>query len=471
MQKFPKDFIFGAATSAYQAEGAINVEGKGKTMWEDYLAENANFSPDMASDFYHKYKEDLELAKEYGINGIRISISWSRIFPQGVVKEVNIAGVQYYHDLLDACIENGIEPFVTLHHFDTPKYLFDLGDWLSSRMVEEYVKFGKFCFEEYGNKVKKWITINEPWSLVAGQYIIGHFPPNIKYDIAKSIQAMHNMLVGHAKLVNIYKSKGYTGEIGIVHILESKYPLTNDINNEKAAQFENVLANQFLLDGTLRGEYTEETMKDIENILRINDEEFHATAEDLETMKRAALQIDFLGMNYYASHFLIAYEGESNIHHNGTGKKGSSIFALKGIGERRNNPLIPTTDWDWPIYPQGMEDMLCYLKKRYPNLPKIYITENGMGDRDVLVDGKVWDSQRIDYIRSHLKAILESQKSGINISGYFVWSLIDVFSWTNGYNKRYGLFYVDFDTQERYIKESARWYKKIATSLSLDEKI
>lgn len=461
MQKFPKNFIFGAATAAYQAEGATQVDGKGKTYWDDYLEEQGVFDPSTASDFYHKYREDIEQAHAFGINGIRISIAWTRLFPEGKGAP-NQSGVSYYHDLIDACLAQGVEPFVTLHHFDTPASLYKKGDWLSSEMIEAYVAFSDFCFKEYGHKVNYWITINEPWSVVAGQYIIGHFPPNIHYDIPKAIQSMHNMMVAHARVVKLYKEQGYSGEIGIVHILESKYPISELPEDQDAAVREHILANRFMLDATFTGTYSAEVMNVIEDILKKNQGELRTEPRDFEYLSYAADKIDFLGINYYASHFLKAYDGESMIHHNGTGEKGSSVFALKGIGERVNNPLIPTTDWDWPIFPQGLEDMLVSIKEMYPNYKKIYVTENGMGDKDVLIEETVQDDARIDYVRQHLAAILKAVARGVNVQGYFIWSLMDVFSWTNGYNKRYGLFYVNFETQERYPKKSAYWYKEMA---------
>lgn len=461
--KFPRDFIFGAATAAYQAEGATNVDGKGKTYWDDYLKEKGYYDPSVSSDFYHKYPKDLELCKEFGINGIRISIAWTRIFPEGN-GEVNKKGIEFYHKLIDKCIEEGVEPFVTLHHFDTPYPLYEKGDWLAQETINNFVEFAKVCFEEYGNKVNKWITINEPWSVVAGQYIIGHFPPNIKYDLPKAIQAMHNMMVAHSKVVNLYKSMKLSGEIGIVHILESKYPITDSKENKKASLYEDTLANRFMLDATFKGEYDKKTMDIVLEILEKHNGKLEINDLDMKEIKEASKKIDFLGINYYASHFLKAYDGESNIFHNGTGEKGTSIFALKGIGERVTNPEIPTTDWDWPIYPKGLEDMLLSIKEQYPNYNKIYITENGMGDKDVIVDGKITDDNRIDYVKEHFKAILNAMEKGVEIKGYFIWSLMDLFSWTNGYNKRYGLFYVDFNTLERFPKKvhiGIRVYRKI----------
>lgn len=461
MNQFEEGFIFGAATAAYQAEGAVTVGGKGKTYWDDYLEAQGVFDPSTASDFYHKYPEDLSLCQQFGINGIRISIAWSRIFPEGT-GEPNQQGVEFYHGLIDECLKNKVEPFVTLHHFDTPEALYQKGDWLSKEMVEAYVAFASFCFKEYASKVSYWITINEPWSVVAGQYIIGHFPPNIKYDITKAIQSMHNMLVGHARVVKVFKEHKYPGEIGIVHILESKYPIDNQLSSAQAAKNEHIVANQFLLDGTFKGSYQADTMAIINDVLKKNNGTLETTPEEFELLALAAEELDFLGINYYASHFLAAYDGESHIHHNGSGEKGSSIFALKGIGERVNNPTIPATDWDWPIYPQGLLNMLVEISQRYPNYHKIYVTENGMGDKDVLENGTVSDDNRIDYVFLHLEAIQQAISQGVNVKGYFMWSLMDVFSWTNGYNKRYGLFYVDFETQTRYPKKSAHWFKSVS---------
>lgn len=467
MKKFPENFIFGAATAAYQAEGALSEGNRGKNYWDDYLKEQNVFNPSYASDFYHKYPEDLDLCKNFGINGIRISIAWSRIFPEGT-GEIDPIGVDFYHRLIDKCLAKGVEPFVTLHHFDTPLPLFKKGDWLSTEMMSAYVNFAEFCFKEYGGKVNYWITINEPWSVVAGQYIIGHFPPNYTYDLSKAVQSMHNMMVAHARVVQKYKEANYSGEIGIVHILESKYPINESEEDKQAALKEHILANQLLLDATFKGKYSEDTLSVILTILKENNGELITSKNDFEELKFAADHLDFIGINYYASHFLKAYNGESQIHHNGTGKKGSSIFALKGVGERVNNPEIPTTDWDWPIYPQGLEDMLLHIKQRYPNYNKIYVTENGMGDKDILCEETVNDTARINYITVHLNAILNAIDKGVQVKGYFLWSLMDVFSWTNGYTKRYGLFYVDFETQKRYPKKSAYWYKKVSEKKSLD---
>lgn len=463
MNKFPDNFIFGVATAAYQAEGNTKADGKGPCYWDEYLEKNHKFDPDPASDFYHKYKEDLQFCKDYGINGIRISIAWTRILPEGE-GEINPKGIAYYNELIDECIKRGVEPFVTLHHFDTPLPLYQEGDWLSRRVIDCFVKFAKICFDNFGDRVKKWFTINEPWSLASGQYLIGHFPPNVMYDLEKVTQAMHNMVLAHAKVVNLYKRMNLPGEIGVIHILEPKIPINEIDANKKAALYEHILCNRFMLDATLKGEYHPTTLQIVNEILESNHGKLEIKNGDIEEMKEASGQIDFLGINYYQSHFVQNFVGESSIHHNGTGEKGTSSYAIKGVGKRVLNPNVPTTDWDWSIYPEGLYQMIMEVYEGYHFTKHVYITENGVGVKEQLIDNKVVDKQRIDYIYKHLKAILQAVEQGANVQGYFLWSLMDVFSWTNGYNKRYGLLYTDFKSQERYIKESAYWYKKISKS-------
>lgn len=467
MKQFADDFIFGGATAAFQVEGATKEDGRGPCCWDEYLSRpSSRFNGDKASDFYHTYKDDLALSSKFGINGIRISISWSRIIPDGS-GEINPKGIAFYNNLIDECIKDGVEPFVTLHHFDSPLTLFENGDWLNRENIEHFVRFAKICFENFGDRIKKWATFNEPWSIAQNGYIIGNFPPSIKFDIPKAVQIMHNMMVAHAKALNLYKSMDLPGEIGIVHTLEGKCPISDKLEDKRAAYLDDTIANKFMLDACFKGEYEKDTLETIQEILEKNNGTFTMYVGDMEEIKAAAKNIDFLGMNYYSSHFLQGYDGESKMHHNGTGEKGTSVFALQGIGARVSNPEVETTDWDWPIYPQGMYEMLVRIKRDYPNYKKIYIAENGMGYKDDFVDGKIDDTPRIEYIRKHFTYILKAIQEGVNVKGYYIWSLMDVLSWSNGYNKRYGLFYVDFETQKRYPKKSAYWFKKISQTKQL----
>ncbi len=460
--KFCDDFIFGGATAAYQCEGSTRAYGKGKVAWDDFLEKQGRFLADPASDFYHLYPVDLDLCKQFGVNGIRISIAWSRIFPTGE-GEINQEGVDFYHAVFKECHKNGVEPFVTLHHFDTPDALHKEGDFLNPHTIECFEKYAKFCFEEYKDDVTYWFTFNEIWPISVNQYIVGSFPPGIRYNIPQCVESMHNMMVAHAKAVLAFKEGGYPGKIGIIHSLEYKYPYTEGCEADiDAAKREDVLANQLLLDASLQGYYSEETMQIIRDIMAIQGAEFNPNPEEIELFEKAAKLNDYLGINYYQSHFVRAYNGENEIFHNGTGDKGTSVFRLKGISERMFKEGIDRTDWDWLIYPEGLYDMIMRIKNQYPDYKEIYITENGMGYKDDFVDGNIDDTPRIDYIKRHLEAVLQANEDGANVKGYFVWSLMDVFSWSNGYNKRYGLFYVDYETQKRYPKKSAYWFKQIS---------
>ena len=464
----PENFVFGGATAAYQAEGATDIDGKGRVAWDTYLAKEGRYKGDPASDFYHKYPIDLELSEKFGVNGIRISIAWSRIFPKGF-GEINPKGVQFYHDLIDECHKRHVEPYVTLHHFDTPEVLFDNGDFLNRDNIDHFVEFAKFCFKEYGDKVRYWITFNEILSVAGGQYVLGKFPPSESFQTGKMVQQMHNMMVAHARAVLAFKEMNMDGEIGIIHILETRYPYNPQSELDQiAARKDDTINNKFLLDRTFKGELSPETDKIVTDILAKNNMSYTVYEGDIKVLQKAAQQIDFLGINYYQSTFVQHYEGENNINLNGTGEKGTSIYAFKGIGEYKFDMDIPRTDWDWLIYPKGLYDQIMRIVKDYPNDKKIYITENGMGYKDNFVDGKVDDSPRIDYIRGHLQAVYDAIQDGANVQGYFLWSLMDVFSWANGYNKRYGLFYVDFETQERYPKKSAYWFKELAANRNVE---
>ncbi|MGT2934097.1 6-phospho-beta-galactosidase [Streptococcus catagoni] len=462
-KRLPEDFIFGGATAAYQAEGATHTDGKGPVAWDKFLEDNYWYTAEPASDFYHQYPVDLALAEEFNLNGIRLSIAWSRIFPRGF-GQVNQKGVDFYHALFKECLKRHIQPFVTLHHFDTPEELHAKGDFLNRETIDHFVDYAAFCFKEFP-EVKYWTSFNEIGPIGEGQYLIGKFPPGIKYDLAKVFQSHHNMMVAHARAVKIFKDAGYPGEIGIVHALPSKYPF--DKNNPadcRAAELEDIIHNKFLLDASLLGRYSQETLEGVEEILLANGGEMTILEADLSDLEAAKDLNDFLGINYYMSDWIRAFDGESQIGHNDKGEKGDSKYQIKGVGQREFEVDVPRTDWDWMIYPQGLYDQLMRIKKDYPDYKKIYITENGLGYKDKLVEETVMDDARIDYVRQHLEVVSDAIRDGVNVKGYFIWSLMDVFSWSNGYEKRYGLFYVDFETQKRYPKKSAYWYKELATN-------
>jgi len=466
-KRFPADFIFGGATAAYQVEGATREDGRGPCVWDAYMNRpGARFNADPASDFYHHYETDLQLAHDYNINGIRISLSWTRILPDGEGK-VNPAGIAYYNKLIDACIAKGVEPFVTLHHFDTPLNYFQNGHWLNRALIDKFVDYARICFEAFGDRVMKWATFNEPWSIAQNGYLAGNFPPNETFQIEKAIQIEHNLMVAHSRALNLYKSMNLPGKIGIVHTLEGKVAISDSPADIHARDLDDAISNRFMLDACYLGKYSDTTMLLIKEILQKNGGKLITEPTDFDDFACAAKQIDFLGMNYYSSHFLQAWDGESQVVNNSTGEKGTSVFCLKGIGARVSNPEVPTTDWDWPIYPEGMYRQLKRIARDYPNYKEIFISENGMGYKDDFEDGKIDDTPRIEYVTRHLEAILKAMEEGVNVGGYYIWSLMDVLSWSNGYNKRYGLFYVDYANQKRYPKKSAYWYKEVSKQREL----
>lgn len=411
VKALPKEFLLGAATAAYQVEGATRVDGKGTNMWDVYLQENSPFLPDPASDFYYRYEEDITLAAEHGLQALRLSISWVRIFPD-IDGEPNILAVRYYHRVFQSCLKHNVIPFVSLHHFDSPQKMLETGDWLNRENIDRFIRYARFCFQEF-TEVKHWFTINELMSLAAGQYIGGQFPPNHHFQLSEAIQANHNMLLAHALAVLEFHQLGIEGEIGCIHALKPGYPIDGQKENILAAKRYDVYNNKFLLDGTFLGYYSEDTLFHLNQILEANNSSFIIEDGDLEIMKRAAALNTMFGMNYYRSEFIREYKGENRQEFNSTGIKGQSSFKLNALGEFVKKPGIPTTDWD----------------------------------------------KRIRYIEQHLHKVLEARDRGVNIQGYFIWSLQDQFSWANGYNKRYGLFFVDYETQKRYIKKSALWVK------------
>ncbi|HEY0222839.1 MAG TPA: family 1 glycosylhydrolase, partial [Lactovum miscens] len=284
----------------------------------------------------------------------------------------------------------------------------------------------------------------------------------------KIIMCLHNMMLAHAKTVNIFKDNKYLGEIGVVHSLETKYPDTPDSKEDQHAAFlDDALSIRFLLDATYLGYYSKATIAALDEICAANNASYDFPEADFIEMKKASTRNDYLGINHYQCHFVKAYKGENQIHHNATGEKGSSVYKVKGIGERVYKEGIARTDWDWLIYPEGLYDLLQRIKKDYPHYGKIYITENGMGYKDESKDGVIMDEPRIKYLKVYLESLSKAIDDGVNVKGYFLWSLMDLFSWSNGYNKRYGLFYVDFETQKRYPKESAYWYKFVSDTKTI----
>lgn len=456
----PREFILGAATAAYQVEGAVREGGRLPSVWDRWLYRAAStFQAERASDSYHHFRQDIHHCAQQHIQALELSFSWTRLLDEE--GNPNPAGLLYYDAVIDECVTSGVEPWVALYQFDLPAYLAEQGGWLQPLTTERFLQYAQLCFEHFGDRVHHWLTLKDPVTETVNAYVTGLFPPGEQAGAGKALQALTRKLVAHAQAVNLYLQMGGKGEIGLAHRAESVYPYEDTEADQHAAMLDDAFTNRFLLDLVLTGELQQETRQALLEILQGKPLPCSLTADERQALQRAAGQLDFLGVNYYASHFCTAWHGESVVHHNGSGQRGTTTYALRGISRRLQKTDVPTTDWDWSIFPQGLYDMLMRIHRDYPDKP-IYITENGLGCREALEEGTVEDDDRIDYIRQHIAAVLDAMEDGVDVRGYFVWSLVDCMSWTNGYEKRYGLFYVDYADGHRYPKKSVHWYGDFA---------
>lgn len=461
--KFPKDFLFGAASAAYQVEGAWNEDGKGVSNWDTFSKipgktfEGTN--GDVAIDHYHRYKEDIKLMAEMGLESYRFSISWPRIMPEGNEK-VNEKGIEFYSKLIDECLSYGIVPFATLYHWDMPDCLEKNGGWTNKKTVEAFVTYAKTCFEAFGDRVKHWITFNETIVFCNSGYLTGAHPPGIVNDVKKYFTATHNVFTAHAKAVVEYKKLKQFGEIGITHVFSPAFSVDDKEENIAAAYHANQYEIAWYYDPILKGSYPKYVVEQ----LKLKGLEPDWTVEELELLKTAAKDNDFIGLNYYQPRRVIknettVEESSESLREHITGAPGSASF--DGVYRTVRMEDKKYTKWGWEISPEAFLDGLRTLKKDYGNI-KLYITENGLGDEDPIIEGEIVDVPRIKFIEAHLKVIKAAIYEGINLKGYYAWSVIDLLSWLNGYKKQYGFIYVDRkNNYERKKKLSFYWYKKI----------
>ena len=467
---FPKDFLWGAATSAYQVEGAAEIAGKGLSQQDVINRErNQQFGfadASVASDHYHMYKEDIALFKEMGFTSYRFSIAWSRIFPEGTGK-VNEEGVQFYRDLINELKANGIEPIPTLYHYDLPWALVEkYGGWLSREVVQDFEVFAKYVVNEFKDDVKYWITINEQSIIVQYWTQKCYILPEYRDQNQLRYQINHHMNLAQAIACKyIHEAGGLAGPaLGYAPV----YARTCKPEDQLAALNANDLRNTYYLDVYFRGHYNVAALTYLQQhglapVMEEGDEELFA--ENLS---------DFFAINYYDSQCAHACPAEITEHswsgYNLTGKKGdmSGFETHPGFYQMCPNPELRTTDWDWAIDPIGLEYVYRDLYTRY-RVP-FMITENGLGSYDELTpEGRVHDSYRIDYLSEHIQATKRAMDLGVEVLGYMPWSAIDLLSTSNGYKKRYGLVYVDRTDEDpkacqRIRKDSFYWYKEVIAS-------
>lgn len=450
--RFPKGFLWGTATSSYQIEGAATEDGKGPSIWDAFSSIpgkiHNNETGNIACDHYHKFKEDIQLMKEMGVKAYRFSIAWARILPTGKDK-VNEEGIKFYSDLIDELINADIIPWVTLYHWDLPLAI-QLEDdgWLGESISDYFVAYADLCFERFGDRVKNWITLNEPWVVAILGYGQGVFAPG-RVSNDEPYLAAHQLILAHGKAVNVYRNKYryQKGQIGITNNCDWREPKSNSELDAQAAERALEFFLAWFADPIYKGDYP-----------AIMKEKLGARLPTFSTEEKAILKgsSDFFGLNHYTTMYAAHNEGPL---------KKQSVYGNGGISEDQDVELSVDENWEltlmkWPVVPWGCKKLLTWIHERYDE-PIIYITENGCAYADEVKDGKVNDQRRIDYYHSYLEACSKAIDEGVNLKGYFAWSFMDNFEWASGYDKRFGLHYVDFETLERIPKESAKWFSKV----------
>ncbi|HKL43455.1 MAG: beta-glucosidase [Halanaerobiales bacterium] len=442
--KFPQDFRWGTATSSYQIEGAYNQDGKGLSIWDTFTHSEGNIynndTGDQACDHYNRYKEDVKLMEKMGINSYRFSISWPRVLPNGR-GEVNKKGLKFYKNLVDELLKANIEPVVTFYHWDLPQKLQDEGGWGNRDIVKYFVNYAELIFDELGDKVKTWITINEPFVVAFHGNSRGDHAPGIK-NHKVALQVAHNLLVSHGEVVKKFRNKNLDGDIGISLNLTPTYSFTDKKEDVQAAKLLDEYINGWFLDPIFKGKYPDK----LSNIYLKKYGKINKKKNDLELINQ---DIDFLGINYY-SRALVKYNPELK------------FYGIETVKRKEND----YTEMDWEIYPDGLYDLLININHNYTDIP-IFITENGAAFDDKIINKKINDSKRIKYLYSHFKSAYKALQNGVPLKRYYVWSLMDNFEWAYGYSKRFGLIYIDYKTKKRFLKDSAYWYKKVIKNNSI----
>jgi beta-glucosidase len=430
---FPADFVWGAATAAYQIEGATNEDGRGESIWDRFCATPGKVRGGetgvVACDFYHRYQEDIGLMRELGLDSFRFSIAWPRVVPEGRGR-VNQAGLDFYDRLVDELLEQGIRPFPTLYHWDLPQPLEDAGGWPARATAEAFVEYVEAVASRLGDRVSHWVTHNEPWVAAWLGYGSGEHAPG-RTSPADALAAAHHLLLSHGWAVDVLRRGSTAAEVGITLVLVPAYPASDAEGDREAAQHGDGFFNRWFLDPVFRASYPADMLEHFAPAgPPIVDGDLEAIAEPL----------DFLGVNYYSRQVLRA------------NPDGGRPLVVRV-------PDASYTEMQWEIYPDGLFDVLVRLRDDY-DPPAIHITENGAAFSDYRDhDGEVNDLERQAYIAEHLTAIGRAIEAGVPVQGYFLWSLLDNFEWAQGYSKRFGIVYVDYPTLERVPKASYRWYR------------
>ena len=436
---FPEGFVWGAATSAYQIEGAWDEDGKGESIWDRFTHTPYRViggdTGDTACDHYHRMPDDVALIKSLGLNTYRLSISWPRVLPEGR-GQVNHAGLDFYERLVDELLAVDVAPTVNLFHWEIPQALQDLGGWPNRDCVDWFAEYARVVFERLGDRVRRWITQNEPRVAAFLGYGSGFHAPGV-CDYTQAYQALHHLLLAHGRAVQHFRDGAYPGEIGIVNDLARFIPASNREEDGAACRraYEQDIAQ--LLDPIFKKRYPEALHN------WIGPQRPWIEAGDFGVI---AQPIDFLGINYYKTHEVSFCVGEA---------------PLNARYRPVSAPGWGLTEMGWGVNPPGLTAVLLDVKEKYGN-PPVYVTENGCAFPDQPDDkGFVADWARVEFLRGHLRAVHDAIQAGVDVRGYLVWSLLDNFEWAMGYGPRFGIVRVDYDTMERVPKQSAHWYRDV----------
>ena len=441
--KFPDDFLWGTATSAYQIEGSPTADGAGRNIWHRFSHTPGNTwldqTGDVACDHYRRYKDDVATMAELGVNAYRFSVAWARIFPEGT-GAVNRKGIDFYLRLVDEVLKRGIKPNATLFHWDLPEALDDRGGWLNPDIAKWFGDYAATMFEALGDRVEMWSTLNEPWVVTDGGYLSGVLAPGHS-NLFEAPIATHNLLRSHGTAVERFRSSkaAKKGKIGITVNLEPKYPASDSPEDLAATRRADAYMNRQFLDPVFLGQYPTE-------LREIFGEAWPDwSAEEMRLIKQP---IDFVGVNYYTR--------KVERYH-------PDFLPLKT--KHVPQPDHIQTETHWEVYPEALTKVLLWVTERYGK-PPIYITENGAAfyDPPHTIDGKIEDPLRVEYYRLHLRVAYEAMQLGVNLKGYYAWSLLDNYEWSHGYSKRFGIVHVDYSTQQRTIKSSGRYYAEVVRS-------
>ncbi|WP_435158748.1 GH1 family beta-glucosidase [Amycolatopsis sacchari] len=450
MRAMPEGFRWGVATASYQIEGSVDVDGRAPSIWDTFSATPGAVrhgdTGAIACDHYRRWQEDFGLLSELGVTSYRFSLAWPRIVPDGT-GAVNQAGLDHYRRLVDDLLERGIEPAVTLYHWDLPQALQDKGGWAERVTIDAFTRYAEVVAEALGDRVPRWITLNEPWVSSFVGYGSGRHAPGLT-DGRSALLAAHHLLCAHAAAVPVLRGAG--GQVGITLNLSPIRAVSDDEADVAAARRMDGCQNRWFLDPVLTGRYPEDMVSwyGFEDVVADGD------------LESISAPLDFLGVNYYTRTHVVAGE-----------RAGLRHPLRPALDAHQVHPEgLPRTQMGWTIEPDGLRELLVRLRDDYPRLPPVLITENGAAFDDYAdPEGGIDDEERVEFLAGHLSALRDAIDEGVDVAGYFCWSLMDNFEWAEGYARRFGLYYVDYPTQRRTAKASARWYADVVRRNALPD--